>query len=120
MAKIRNLARVGESEKAGAGLANLAPLTGTFLGRIGDGNDMHLVLITGPAGVGKSTLSWEMSAQLPLRKSLMRPLKPMNWTGYFRAPRSRTSTESSLARPTSAVSTWLRCGRLIMPWAIHA
>lgn len=25
---------------------------------------MHLLLITGPAGVGKSTLSWEMSAQL--------------------------------------------------------
>ena len=25
---------------------------------------MQLLLITGPAGVGKSTLSWEMSAQL--------------------------------------------------------
>jgi hypothetical protein len=29
-----------------------------------DEGDMQLLLITGPAGVGKSTLSWEMSAQL--------------------------------------------------------
>src|SRR5687768_18607773 len=26
--------------------------------------DMQVLLITGPAGVGKSTLSWEMSSQL--------------------------------------------------------
>jgi predicted kinase len=29
---------------------------------------MQLLLITGPAGVGKSTLSWEMSAQLAAKK----------------------------------------------------
>ena len=27
-------------------------------------NDVQILLITGPAGVGKSTLCWEMSAQL--------------------------------------------------------
>jgi predicted kinase len=29
-----------------------------------DGEDVQIVLITGPAGVGKSTLCWEMGAQL--------------------------------------------------------
>ena len=39
-------------------------MTETPLVELNDGDGMEITLITGPAGIGKSTLCWEMSAQL--------------------------------------------------------
>lgn len=81
---------------------------------------MQLLLITGPAGVGKSTLCWEMSAQLAAIEAAHAVIESDELDRVYPRPDAEALSAFGPARRTSAASTLQRSGRHIERSGIRA